>query len=117
MLLSLRDKQSDGNTNNDPWEHLTKFFDTTSMYQLEGITEDQVKLNLFTFSLIGRANDWLLYLPNGVIRTWRESEDKFLERSFTTSKLIEKKTKITQFEQQDIEFVYDAWQRFKLFLQ
>lgn len=49
------------------------------MCQLEGITEDQVKLKLFSFSLVGRAKDWLLCLPNGVIKTWKKLEDKFLE--------------------------------------
>lgn len=75
MLSDRRDNQFDGNATCDPWEHLARFYETTSMSQPEGITEDHVKLKLFTFSLVGRAKDWLLYLPNGVIRTWRELED------------------------------------------
>lgn len=93
VLLGLRDKQFDGNANNYPGEHLARFYETTSMCQPKGITEDQVKLKLFSFSLIGRANDWLLCLPNGVIRTWRELEDKFLKRFFTTTQYKNKNWK------------------------
>lgn len=69
VLLGLREKQFDENANNDPWEHLAKFYETSSMCQPEGITEDQVKPKLFSFSLIGRANDCLLCLSSGVIKT------------------------------------------------
>lgn len=85
MLSYIRDKQFDRNATNDPWEHLVRFYETMSMCQPEGIIEGQVKLKLFNFSLMGRAKDWLLYLPNEVIRTWRELEDKLLERFFTTT--------------------------------
>lgn len=85
MLLGWRDKKFDGNINNDPWEHLARFYETTSMCQPKGIIEDQVKPKLSNFSLIGRAKDWLLCLLNGVIETWIDMEDKFLERFFTTT--------------------------------
>lgn len=75
------------------------FYETTSVCQPEGSTDDQVKLKLFSFSLVGRAKDSLLYLPNGVIRTWKEFEDKFMERFFTTTQFIERKAEITHFEQ------------------
>lgn len=39
VLLGLRDTQFDRDANNDPWEHLAKFYETTSMCQPEGITE------------------------------------------------------------------------------
>lgn len=55
VLSDLRDKQFDGNAISDPWEHLTRFYETTSMCQPLGIIEDQVKLKLFSFYLVGRA--------------------------------------------------------------
>lgn len=78
MLSGPRDKKFEWNTTSDPWEHLARFYETTSMCQPEDITENQVKLKLFNFSLVGRAEDCILCLPNGVISTWREWEDKFL---------------------------------------
>lgn len=81
VLSYLRDKPFDENTTTDPWEHLARFNETTSMCQPEDITEDQVKLKLPNFSLVGRAKDWLVCLPNGVIKTRKELEDKFLHDS------------------------------------
>lgn len=57
VLLDLRDKQFDGNATSDPWENLARFYEITLMFQPEGIIEDQIKLKLFNFSLVGRAKD------------------------------------------------------------
>lgn len=86
------------------------------MCRLTEITEDQVKLRLFWFSLIRRAKDWLLCLSNGTIQTWKKLEDTFLERFFTTTQFAERRAKITNFEQREIESLYDLWERFKLLL-
>lgn len=84
VLSDSRDKPFDGNATSDPWEHLARFHEITSMCQLEDITEDHVNLKSINFLLVGREKDWLLCLPNWVIKTWTELEDKFLERFFTT---------------------------------
>lgn len=55
MLSSLRYNSFDGNGIRDPWEHLARFYETTSMYRPTDIIEDQVKLRLFVLSLIRRA--------------------------------------------------------------
>lgn len=85
MLSDMRDNQFDKNATSDLWEHLARFYETTPLCQLEVVIEDQVKLKLFSFSLVDRVKDWLSCLPNGVIRTWKELEDKFFERFFTTT--------------------------------
>lgn len=67
----------------------------------EGVIEDEVKLRLFNFSFTGRAKDWLLYLPNDIIATWKELEDKYFERFFTTTLFYERRAEISNFEKQD----------------
>lgn len=67
VLSGLRDNLFNENTIIDPWAHLARFYETVSMSKLDGVSEDQVNLRLFGFSLIGRAKDWLLCLPNGTI--------------------------------------------------
>lgn len=47
---------------------------------------------------------------------WKEVEDKFLERFFTTSQFTDMRDEIVNFEQQDTESLYDSWERFKLLL-
>ena len=56
VFPGLRDNQFNVNMNKDPWEHLTRFYETSSMCAPEGVTEDQVKLWLFSFSLFGKEN-------------------------------------------------------------
>lgn len=71
VLSGLRENPFDGNTIRNPWVHLARFYETTSMCKPIDVTEDQVKLRLFGFSLIRRAKDWLFCLPNGTIWAWK----------------------------------------------
>lgn len=48
-LSGLRDNLFDGNTIRDLWEHLTRFYETTSMCRPSDIMKDQVKLWWFGF--------------------------------------------------------------------
>ncbi|KAH9659732.1 hypothetical protein KPL70_023966 [Citrus sinensis] len=45
----------------------------------QGVTEEQIKLRAFPFSLDGLAKDWLYYLPPGSITTWNGLKKQFLE--------------------------------------
>lgn len=116
VLSCLKDNLFDGNANRDPWAYLARFYETTLLRRPAGVTEYQVKLRLFGFSLIGRAKDLLLCLPNGTIQTWKELEDKFLETFFTTTKFSDQRAKIVNFEQQETKSLYDSWERFNLLL-
>lgn len=82
MISGLGDNPFDGTAIRDPWEHLAHFYKTTSMCRPTNVTEDQVKLRLFSFSLIRRDKVWLLFFSNGTIQTWKELKEKFLEIFF-----------------------------------
>lgn len=90
VLSGLKDNLFDRNTVRDLWALLARFYEAASMCKLDDVTEDQVKLRLFGFSLIGRDKAWLLFLSNGKIWIWKELEDKFLERLFTTTQFAER---------------------------
>lgn len=62
VLLDLNENKFNENVTYDPWEHLVWFYKAASICQLKGIIEDKVKLKLFSFSLVGRAKNWLLCL-------------------------------------------------------
>jgi hypothetical protein len=86
VLVGLRENQFDGRANNDPWDHLTRFSENCQIQKVpDYITKDQKKLRMFAFSLTCHAKNWLQCLPSGAIQTWKELEDKFLERFFTQS--------------------------------
>ena len=51
-----------------------------------GVSEEQVKLMAFPFSLVDSANEWFYYLPSGTVTTWNEMCWLFLEKYFPASK-------------------------------
>ncbi|KAK2382357.1 hypothetical protein QL285_069903 [Trifolium repens] len=114
VLTCLQENQFDGRANNDPWDHLSKFSETCQIQKVpENVTEDQKRLRLFAFSLTGPAKDWLQCLPRGSIATWKELEDKFLERFFTHTLFQKRKSEILSFKQHESETLCEAYERFK----
>ncbi|GAU44210.1 hypothetical protein TSUD_370730 [Trifolium subterraneum] len=71
----------------------------------EEVTEDQKKLRLFAYSLTKDAKDWLYCLPSRTIQTWKELEDKFLDRFFTEKQFKERKAEILNFKQHVKELI------------
>jgi hypothetical protein len=53
----------------DPHKHLKEFHMICSTMKPQGVTEEQIKLRAFPFSLADKAKDWLYYLPSRSIMT------------------------------------------------
>ncbi|KAG8493404.1 hypothetical protein CXB51_010808 [Gossypium anomalum] len=79
----------------------------------QGVTEDQIKLRAFSFSLADLAKEWLFYLPPGSITTWADLSRLFLNRVFPASCAVELRREIVGIRQKDAETLYDYWERFK----
>ncbi|KAL0303820.1 UNVERIFIED_CONTAM: hypothetical protein Sradi_6250100 [Sesamum radiatum] len=54
----------------DPHNHLKEFHVVCAGKKLHGITDKQLYLRAFPFSLKDKAKDWLYYLHSGSIETW-----------------------------------------------
>ncbi|XP_073136966.1 uncharacterized protein [Henckelia pumila] len=65
----------------DPHKHLMEFHVVCTRMKPHGVTEEQIQLRAFPFSLKNAAKDWLYYLPLGSITTWIEMKRIFLEKS------------------------------------
>ena len=59
------------------------------------------------------AKDWLKALPPDAITTWAQMREQFLEHFFPPSKVAKLKNAIANFEQQQGESLYEAWERYK----
>ena len=66
----------------DHHKHLKDLHVVCTSMKPTGVTEDQIKLRAFSFSLKDSAKDWLYYLPFGSIKTWNEMNKLFLEKYF-----------------------------------
>ena len=102
-----------GVENEDPNKHLKEFHIVCSSFMPQGISEDQVKLRAFPFSLDDRAKDWLFYLPPGSVDTWTDMVQLFLERFFPASRAANLRREICSIKQNDLETLYEYWERFK----
>ena len=63
-----------------PHKHLKELHVVCTSMKPTGVTEDQIKLRAFPFSLKNSAKDWLYYLSSGSIKTWNEMMRLFLEK-------------------------------------
>ncbi|XP_031254321.1 uncharacterized protein LOC116112302 [Pistacia vera] len=77
------------------------------------VTEEQIKLRTFPFSVGDDAKDWLYYLPSGTVTTWNEMKRMFLERYFPTSRAATIRKEICGIRQYNGETLYEYWERFK----
>ena len=70
----------------DPHKHLKELHVVCTSMKPTGVTEDQVKLRAFPFSLKDSTKDWLYYLPSRSIITWNKMKRLFLEKYFPASR-------------------------------
>ena len=69
-----------GLSGEDPNKHLKEFHVVCSSMKPLGISNEQVKLRAFPFSLADNAKEWLYYLPSSTISTWNSMKKAFLEK-------------------------------------
>ncbi|KAL2228604.1 UNVERIFIED_CONTAM: hypothetical protein Sindi_1840100 [Sesamum indicum] len=97
----------------DPHKHLKEFHVVCSGMRPQGVTEEQVKLRAFPFSLGDKAKDWLYSLPSGSIVSWNELKKLFLENYFPASRTTNIRKEISGIRQFSGESFYEYWGRFK----
>ncbi|KAF7812323.1 DNA-directed DNA polymerase [Senna tora] len=61
-----------GLMNEDPYQHLKEFHVDCSSMKPERVTEEQIKLRAFPFSLDDAAKESLFNLPSGSVTSWEE---------------------------------------------
>src|SRR4051812_4028953 len=83
------------------------------MQKYKEVDGDIVKLKLFTFSLRGRAKEWLQSLPKNSIDSWDKCKDDFIGKHYPPAKIIELRSNIMNSRQLDNEHVAQAWERMK----
>ncbi|XP_038976085.1 uncharacterized protein LOC120107013 [Phoenix dactylifera] len=97
----------------DPHKHLKEFHVVCTSMKPTGVTEEQIKLRAFPFSLKDSAKDWLYYLPSGSITIWNEMKRLFLEKYFPASRAANIRKEICGVRQQNGESLHEYWERFK----
>ncbi len=102
-----------GFTGEDPHKHLKELHVVCSSMKPNGVTDEQIKLRAFPFSLADKAKDWLYYLPPRSIRSWNEMEKIFLEKFFPASRVGNIRKEICGIKQMTRETLHEYWERFQ----
>src|SRR3954471_9099721 len=112
-LLNLVMKDQFSGAGEDAALHLNNFIELCDMQKYKEVDGDIVKLNLFPFSLRGRAKEWLQSLPKNSIDSWSKCKDAFIGKYYPPAKNIQLRSNIMNFRQLDNEHVAQAWERMK----
>ncbi|XP_051148712.1 uncharacterized protein LOC127263641 [Andrographis paniculata] len=96
----------------EPHKHLQEFDVVCSSMKPPMVTEEQVKLRAFPFSLKDAAKEWLFFLPAGSVTTWRDMKMKFLKKYFPASRAATLRKEIYGIKQQQRETLHEYLERF-----
>ncbi|XP_042387373.1 uncharacterized protein LOC121979449 [Zingiber officinale] len=102
-----------GHSGEDPNRHLQEFHVVCSTMKPQGISEEDIKLRAFPFSLADAAKDWLFYLPSGTITCWSDMRRVFLDKFFPASRTASIRKSICGIQQATGETLHENWERFK----
>ncbi|GJU50870.1 hypothetical protein Tco_1220425 [Tanacetum coccineum] len=113
FLKELRENTFSGSDNKDANEHIEKVLEIVNLFHVPNITVDQLMLRVFPISLIGAARCWLRNEPTGLIKTWEDLKNKFLNKYCPPGRTAKKMEEFNNFQQEHDETLYQAWERFK----
>ena len=78
LLNLVMREQFSGAGSDDPAAHLNSFVELCEMQKYKDVDGYIITLNLFPFSLRGKAKEWLLSLPKNSLNSWTKCKDAFI---------------------------------------
>jgi hypothetical protein len=89
--------------------HLQHFLEIYSTFTIRGVDQDVVRLRLFPFSLLGKANKWF-YTNREVVSTWEKCSNAFLVKFFPLGKTKALQNKTSSFQQLTDKTIIEVWE-------
>ncbi|GJS70790.1 reverse transcriptase domain-containing protein [Tanacetum coccineum] len=81
-----------------------------------GVSDDALRFSLFPYSLTHHAIAWYDRLPSNSIHSFDDMMRKFLSKYFPPLMVTKLRNEITKFKQKPHESLFEAWERYKLFI-
>nr|GEW64965.1 reverse transcriptase domain-containing protein [Tanacetum cinerariifolium] len=113
LINIMTSDQFFGLEKDNPHDHIHWFNKITSTIKYKDVLNLAIKLMLFPFSLAGAARRWPEKERPRSILTWEDLVSKFINEFFPSSRTINLRNEISNFQQQFDESFHEAWDRYK----
>ena len=97
-----------GIPNEDPLIFIRDFYATVQTFPLQGLTENQLKMRIFPYTLKDKAKALLMTLPPYSLASWEAVYDKFMGKFYSHQMTTKLRTKIATFAQKEGEPFHEA---------
>ena len=85
LIIMVQQHQFTGHPSEDPNEHMRRFMRMANTVKLNRVIPEEIKLQLFPFSLRDVAATWFDSLPMGSVNTWEELVEAYMSRFFSSN--------------------------------
>jgi hypothetical protein len=92
--------------------HLQAFIQLCQTFNMDGVTQDQMRAMLFPFSLLRKALQWFHSQPAETVQNWNALMRAFMKEYYSPGKTQSSRNKIATFAQYPTETISEAFERF-----
>jgi hypothetical protein len=96
----------------DPNLHLQVFVQLCKTFNMDGVTQDQMRARLFPFSLHGKALPWFNFQPAETVNDWDALMRAFMKEYYSLGKIQSLRNKIDTFAQYPTDTMSETFERF-----
>jgi hypothetical protein len=94
--------------------HLQAFIQLCQTFNMDGVTQDQMRARLFPFSLLGKASQWFYSQLVETVQNWDILMRAFMKEYYSPGKSQSLHNKIATFAQYPTETISEAFGRFHI---
>jgi hypothetical protein len=96
----------------DPNLHLQAFIQLCQTFNMDGVTQHQIRARLFPFSLLGKALQWFYSQSAETVQNWDTFMRAFMNEYYSSGKTQSLRNKIATYAQYPMETISEAVERF-----
>jgi hypothetical protein len=96
----------------DPNLHLQAFIQLCQTFNMDGVTQDQMRARLFLLSILGKALQWFHSQPAKTVQNWNALMKAFVKEYYSPGKTQSLRNKIVTFAQYPTKTISEAFERF-----
>jgi hypothetical protein len=96
----------------DPNLHLQVFIQLCQTFNMDGVTQDQMRAMLFPFFILGKALQWFHSQSAETVQNWNALMRAFMKEYYSPGKTQTLRNKIDTFSQYLTETISEAFERF-----